>query len=318
VKDNLNYLHGLVLYGSFPGVLDSCDVLLERLGAVAREQAFQVVELPLVEDASAWPEIGRILRGGGLRAVASLGPSIVRSSWNLASLDTESREEAVHGARLGIDYAYALGARTLVVMSGRDPGPEHRPEAREALETSLGQVFDYARERAGEYLLQISLEPADRDLAHHQLVGPSVEAARLASRMRRVENTFGLTLDMSHVAQLGETVEHAVTCLKESVTHAHLANAVVRDSAHPQYGDQHPPFDWPGSEYQAHDIGRFMRLLFQHSFKPGASLPYGRPVISLEVKPPPGSDEELILAGAMRAVVRAGMLPAPLGGCLRG
>lgn len=305
MKRDVAFKRGLVIYGSYPDVLSDPNQLLRRLSQVSIDQTFDLVELPLVDDPVWWPKIGKMVYDAGLDVVASVGPSTVKSRWNLSSTDGEIRKVAVEGLRRAVDYSYAIGARTLVFMSGSDPDPAGRQDAQRALLDSIRTVFEYARTQATHYLLSLFLEPADRGVTHKQLIGPSTEAAVLVAAARDNGLPIGVTLDMSHVAQLGETMEEATARLGGLVSHAHLANAVMRNPSSPVYGDQHPRFGAPGSEYGAPEASRFVEMLFARCFSLTDLYPYGKPVISLEVKPAPGDDPDLVLAGAKRVLAKA-------------
>lgn len=297
-----SFKRGIVLYGSYPGVVSDEAELLHRLRAIALDQVFDVVELPLTEERSVWPEIRKIADTAGIQAIVSAGPSIVRKGWNLSSTDDGVRREAVDGMYLAVDYCLSIGAKALVFMSGRDPGPGGRSDAEASLRRSLAALAEYSASRCAGRGLSFLLEPADRDVTHRQLLGPSREVVSFVTSARKVCPNLGVALDLSHIPQLGESLEETTRVLGSLVSHAHLANCVVSDPGHPRYGDAHPSFGIPHGEYSTASAVRFARLLFEDCFPDVSFFPYGKPVMSLEVKPGEGEDPDLVLAGAKRVL----------------
>src|SRR5439155_6628436 len=106
-------------------------------------------------------------------------PAILGDKLNLNAANLAERQHAVDGCMRQIDQAYELGARIMMVVSGPEPGEDHRSEARERLVDSLRQLCQYAGERAEEYLLAISLENFDRTIDKRCLIGPTKEAAQV-------------------------------------------------------------------------------------------------------------------------------------------
>jgi sugar phosphate isomerase/epimerase len=305
VSIDFPYKFGLVIYGSYPEVLQSTDTLLKRLVEVSKDTSFDVIELPVVDETGLWGKIRRIKEEAGLDVVASAGPSCVLQGWNLSSTDSSLHKTSIKGMQKAIDYAYAIGSKELVFLSGKDPGESERGKARISLLKALEELMDYSMQKARDYVLVLSLELADRNITHNQLIGPTNEALDLMIRAKEKSEAVNVTLDMSHIAQLGETFEQATSNLRGLVSHAHVANVLVRDTSRPEFGDKHPRFGLPGGEYDVPDIARFIELLFERCFTKATYFPYGKPVVSLEVKPTEDVDAEVSLAGAKRALFEA-------------
>ena len=147
-----------------------------------------------------------------------------------------------------IDEAYLYGARMMLVGSGPDPGPEKRAEGLKQLAKSLGELCSYARSKAKDHVLTITLEHFDRDMDKKFLLGPTVETAEFIRELRKEHDNLGVTLDQSHLYQLGEDAEESARLVGDLIVHAHFANCVVKDPSHPLYGDKHTPFSVPGGE----------------------------------------------------------------------
>ena len=72
---------------------------------------------------------------------------------------------------------------------------------------------------------------------------------------------FGLLLDQCHVPIIHETLESALSKGACVLNHIHLGNAVIKDKASKYYGDKHPAWNYPGSEYSDEDGVRFIKML---------------------------------------------------------
>jgi hypothetical protein len=114
-----------------------------------------------------------------------------------------------------------------------------------------------------------------------------------------------LTIDQSHLAQLGEAPSDSIALAWDFHVHMHLANSLLCDRDSPIYGDEHPRFGVPGGEHDIQDVTALFEALWEHGFfeKP---IPYGeRPIVSVEVKPQADEDQEIVLANTKRVVQNA-------------
>jgi sugar phosphate isomerase/epimerase len=204
-----------------------------------------------------------------------------------------------------VDDAYLLGAELHLITGGPDTAPADRESAVGYLVESMVTLSEYASSQATDRPLVLSLEPTDRSVHRYGLIGPTVEAVELVREVRRQGGAVWLTLDQSHLAQLGEVVEDSIAVAKGYHVHMHLANCLLSDPDSPIYGDEHPRFGVEGGEHDLPDVTALFEALWRHGFfqKP---IPYGdRPIVSVEVKPQDHEDAEIILANTKRVVESA-------------
>jgi hypothetical protein len=122
-----------------------------------------------------------------------------------------------------------------------------------------------------------------------------------------VKNNFpniNLILDQSHLRQLNEDPKESLYLAKDCLGHIHLANCLLKDRSHPQWGDGHPPFNMEGGELGIQDIVNMFSYLFEVGYfkeKPVGKLP----TMSLEVKPLPGGDSRTTFKGTCDAFLEA-------------
>ncbi len=301
-------LLGVVHYALFP---DACagdwkgfgqtgqpEVLGEVLGAPVRpaswdpaasldlvleDDAFGAIELTWIRDRDIRLSVARKLRESDIQVMFSGGPPFPGTGLSLSDVEEAGRRQAVLFANSLVDMACELGGRNLLVPSGPDPGEALRPAALQALIRSLNEVCEYARKGRPEMPVVVCLEPFDRDVDCRQLVGSTRLAAEVIGEVRESSGNCGITLDMSHVAQLGEDMAQAIGDAGDFLVHAHIANCVL-DPASPLYGDKHPPFGVPGGVYTLDDAARYLDLLDRSGYFARPCL-YGSPVVSIEVRP---------------------------------
>jgi hypothetical protein len=80
-----------------------------------------------------------------------------------------------------------------------------------------------------------------------------------------------------------------------------MGNAVMHDPSFPGYGDNHPRFGYPHGENDTRELADYLRVLLDCGFLNEKD----RPILSFEVKPQPGEDPDLVLAGAKRTLMDA-------------
>jgi sugar phosphate isomerase/epimerase len=173
-----------------------------------------------------------------------------------------------------------LGADRFVLLSGKDPGPALRSRAYQALERSMVELGDFAR----PFGIQIVLETFDSTVDKMALVGPSVEAAEFALRVRQKYPEFGLLYDMGHMPLLDETPGEALPVLRDVLAEVHLGNC-VKTPGFPVSGDKHPRFGYADGVNNTPELVEFLQALFQVGYlgttKPDQELPW----VGFEIRP---------------------------------
>jgi sugar phosphate isomerase/epimerase len=296
---------GVVQYVSFPQVIEGTGPVLETIRRVLADEFFSAIEITWIEDERVKRQVAELLSYSGMRVVFAGGPPYAIHRIHLSALDPVVRRESMDWAKRLVDDAYLLGAELHLITSGPDVAPEDRDRARGYLAEAMVALSEYARSLASERALTLSLEPTDRDVHRKGLVGPTAEAVELVREVRRDGGAVWLTLDQSHLAQLGEVVEDSIALAEGFHVHMHLANCLLGDPDSPIYGDEHPCFGVAGGEHDLQDVTALFEALWRHGFfaKP---IPYGaRPIVSVEVKPRDDEDPEIVLANTKRVVQNA-------------
>jgi hypothetical protein len=218
-----------------------------------------------------------------------------------------SRARAVDRARGLVDLAVEAGAENLMLTSGPIAGgaPSWGP-----LLDSLRQVCEHAASVSGGRL-GISIETFETVAIQRQYVGPTPLALWLMETLRRDGLPFRITLDLSHILQLGEDLAESLAAARGQVRHLHLSCCVLRPGD-PLWGDRHLSFGTPGAHPTfAETSGALSR--WAAGFGAGDGQP--APVVSMEVRPLPGEDPALVHQRCVRAMNRicrgAGLRRAP-------
>jgi sugar phosphate isomerase/epimerase len=292
---------GCVQYASYPNTKDS--ELLEAVKCLASDSLFEVIELTRISDPRLRAEVRNVLKAAEVDIIFSGGPVYLAENIELGSLDKSVRELSLKKAKQLVDEAIELGAMGHLVASGRDPGPSNRSSACLFLAESLLELTDYIKTNSPKTMM-LTIEPFDREIAHKALIGPTEKAVDLVNEVRKHTDNFGITMDLSHLMQLGEHPSTAVELAAKFISHIHLANCYLGDTSHPSYGDQHVRFGFPESMVDEKTVASFLKALSNSGvFGHGKRLP-----LSLEVKPQQGENPDMVIAAAKRSFLRAWQL----------
>lgn len=284
----------IVHFMAYPQCLMGEGPILETVTRIAEDDFFDGVEIGWIKDPSVRRAVKGVLETGHLVYTFGAQPAVLTQKLDLNSRAPEARARAVTELKARIDEAHEVGAKRLAFLSGPDPGPEHRGEAKELLIDSLRQLCAYAR----DWGVGITLETFDRTVDKKALIGPSNEAAAVAAAVKEDFPDFGLMYDLSHQPLLDEEALPALTLLKDHLVHVHVGNC-VKDPAHPAYGDQHPRFGLPGGENDVPELVDFLHALFEIGYlKETTDGPL--PIIGFEVRPLQGEASEVVIANAKR------------------
>ena len=293
---------GLVHPAAFPEAAGDRDVFLRTIRKIVEDPFFGAIEITQIREDKVRNEVASLLNTGGQEVVYLAAVPILLQQLNLSSPSDIERSKAVSGLKPLIDEAYSIGARLFLVGSGPDPGRSSRENAKRQLVKSLNELCAYARELAEEPLV-ITLENYDRDIDKRFLLGPTSEAVEVAKRVLEKHPNFGLTIDQSHLYQLGEDPACVLPQAIDVIVHVHLANCAL-DRSLPWFGDQHPRFGVPGSKVGAKEVTSFLSILMQAGYFEKAHSTT-LPVISLEVKPYEKEESDAVVANAKRVFLQA-------------
>jgi sugar phosphate isomerase/epimerase len=178
---------------------------------------------------------------------------------NLSAQNEELREESVQEMKKCIDDAYFYGSYSILINSGRSQDNGEDEIAYKYLKKSLEELLKYINVSAKDYKLNLTLEPGDTRTDSFSLIGNTDLAIKLVLEIREKFDNFGLTLDTSHLMQLGEKPIDSIKKAFPYCNHIHLANCVIRDKSHELYGDKHPEFGISKGEFSTNDIKRIYK-----------------------------------------------------------
>jgi sugar phosphate isomerase/epimerase len=285
---------GIVHFKAFPGIERGEGPIVQSLVKIAEDDFFTAVEVGWMRDPKVRNEARKLMEEAHLAVYYATQPAMLTQKLNLNALDGGERRRAISQVKNCIDEAYDLNAVAVRVLSGKDPGPEKRPEAMKLLVDSLHQICDYAKEEGS---IGITLKIFDRDIDKESLIGPFADAAEIARQVASEQPRFGILADLSHFPLLREKPEEAVPLVKDYLRHAHIGNCIMRDRRHPAYGDLQPRFGIEGGEIDTEDVANYFAVLWDNGFFHQKEMP----VVSAEVRPLlAGEKEEVILANAKR------------------
>jgi sugar phosphate isomerase/epimerase len=255
---------GIVHFMAFPQVARGQGPYVETLRQLAADEFFTAVEVGWVDSAADRAAAAALLRQSHLSVGFGAQSALLGTKSNLNALDEEARRKAVTLVQGCVDQAAELGARRVAVLSGPYPGEGDEARAKQRLIESLRDLCAYGRERR----IGITLETFDRAVEKKALAGPTRLCVEISEAVRRDYPDFGLMLDLSHIPLLGEGIRECLTTGREHLVHAHIGNCVMREPAHPAYGDQHPRFGIEGGENDTPQVVEFLDELAREALQP--------------------------------------------------
>lgn len=281
---------GTIQWMSFPHTAP-----LESLRAIARDDFFDAVEVKGYGGEQANAEAKSLLAQSGLTVCYGAQPRLLGPGLNPNALDEPGRLAAEATLREAVDEAEYLGAGGIAFLAGKW-AEETKEQAYAQLLKTTRSLCDYAAGKG----MQVELEVFDYNMDKAALIGPAPLAARFAADMRTTHANFGLLVDLSHFPTTYETSRFVVRTLRPYITHFHFGNAVVKPGCD-GYGDLHPRLGYPNGANGIPELLDYLRVLRQEGFFDPQN-PY---VLSMEVAPRPGEDEQVVLANTKRALTRA-------------
>lgn len=282
---------GTVHFMLFPACAGGAGPIVDTFSRLALDADLEVVEVGPVDDRAVRLDLAQIAHAGRLDLVSCAQVRMLHQQIDLGALDETVRQNALRHLLADLDRAVELGASTLTLISGADPGPTDRSQALARLARSLQELCD----RAAAAHIQILLEPLDREIDRKALLGPTADAVELYRQVGC--RNFGLLIDHSYLGLLNERPVRSLPLARECLRHVHIGNCVL-DKASRLYGDQHPPYGCAAGTNDTAQLAEFLRVLLDIGFFNTRQ----RPVMSFEIKPPGAQPAELILAGAKRSL----------------
>jgi len=202
----------------------------------------------------------RILRSSGKIINYNIGDRFGENPVFPCSPRKEDRIYAYDTLMREIEYACELGSKKIVFASGPDL-PEDRKGAKERLAELIVLISKQLPRDVA-----LALEPTDRDIDKHFLLGPLDETVDFIKKVKRFAPALGLLLDMCHIPLMHETLESALEKADGTLVHIHLGNCMIKDERDPFYGDKHIPWGYPGAEYGADEAVTFIKLLEKNGY----------------------------------------------------
>ncbi|MGC8972006.1 MAG: sugar phosphate isomerase/epimerase family protein [bacterium] len=290
---------GIIHFMAFPQTMRGEGPILETIEEIVSDEFFSAIEISWIKDEKIREEARKLIETSGMTVAYGAQPRLLTQNLDISSLDEATRTRAVEEVKRSIEEAEYIGAVGVAFLAGKDPGPEKRELAKDALVKSICELCDYAKTHGN---LRVELEVFDFDVEKNSLVGPSIVAREIAQRIKRErKDNFGLLIDLSHFPQQYESIRDAVYTTAGYVTHVHLGNCIIKDKSLPGYGDQHPRFGIKGGENGVKEVREFLRALFDIGFFDSQD----KPIVSFEVKPLPGENPKAVIANAKRTLLEA-------------
>lgn len=299
MKTDLHYYMqvGIVHFMAYPETMKGDGPITDTVKKIVIDDFFSAIEITSVNDEAEREKVASLLESGGMTIGFGAQPIILSKKANLNSFDTEERQFAINLVKEAIDQAYEVNASKLGLLSGPKPA-KNEDQALQILANSLKELCQYARSKGD---IALSLETFDDETDKKCLIGSNRLAVEVAREVRKVDPSFGLMLDLSHLPMQRETSKEALTIARDYINHAHIGNCYIKNPSDPAFGDQHPRFGYPGSENDVEELAEYLRILLEIGYIGEGSSN----VVAFEVKPLGNESPDVIIAQSKRTLIEA-------------
>lgn len=284
---------GIVHFMAFPETSSGTGPITETVAKIAEDPFFDSIEVTHIEDEKVRKEAASLLAQGRLEVGFGAQPVQLREKIDLNSLDEETRRKSLARLKELLEEAKELGAKKFAVLSGPDT-----IESEQAMEALIDSLTELSK-AANDLEMEVVLEVFDKEIEKKRLIGSTDRAVKIASSLQKSTTNFGLMLDQGHLPQLAENVDVLVQA-KDYLKHIHIGNCVLKDPAHPAYGDQHPRFGLPEGENDIEELVSFLKTLKDIGY-----IGPKRGTVAFEVKPMAGENPLVVIANSKRTLKNA-------------
>lgn len=287
---------GIVHFKAFPECVNGTGPIEKTLSVICEDDFFDAVEVGAIKDVQQRTIAAQLLQVSGIEVAYGTQPTLFPQKLNLNHPDPAERKKAVKAVFNCLSEAATLGAKSIRIPAGKDPGDDKREEGMKLLIDSLSQILERAKQFNNPL---VTLKIFDRSIDKESIIGPDADALKIAEALCPSYDRFGLLTDLSHFPLLDEKPEETIPLLKPYLKAFHIGNCIFRDRLHPGYGDLQPRFGHPDGEIDVPEVANYFRVLKAN----GLLGPDTRPVVSAEVRPLfPGETSASIIANCKRTV----------------
>jgi len=286
---------GLVHFKAYPEVMQGRDYV-KTLEKICEDDFWHVVEVGTVKDTRERDRARQLLAVSHLEVAYATQNTVLSQKLNPHHFDAAERARVLNIVKNCVDEAYQLGADYIRIMSGKDPGPEKREDAKKMFIEFMHEICDYTKQNGD---MVVTLKIFDHEVDKKALIGPFATAREVSLPIRDAHDNFGILSDLSHFPLLQEDPADAIPLIKDFFTHFHIGNC-VKTKGHYLYGDLQPRFGVPGGDIDTEYLRDYFRVLLEHDL----IGPEKRPYVSAEVRPLLAEENSALVIANTKRVMR--------------
>lgn len=281
---------GLVHHMLYAKSLQDPQEHARTLRDIARRSDIETFDCCLPYDQDLRRELAGVIRASGKKNVVFATHMFPSRKLSFSSTNCNEQAQVRMIAADMVEQAAMMEATGFIF-------PSCGPSPREATEANYAAFTDFCGwlcDRLRPHGITALLEPFDTDFDKCFLMGPTKRCVELLETLG-VDN-IGIELDYAHLPLMGETFLEATKTVAPWLKRVHLGNCVMRDTADPFYGDNHPPIGYPGGEIDTPQIGEILAILRDTGFLSREN----RGDLVVELNPFPNLSEEDSVADNFR------------------
>lgn len=256
-------MKSIVLSAFYPESKHSFEAFKESISILKRKDIKNIEFCYYGEEEE---KVKDLLKSAGIESIYLGAIPLKEKKLSLSSIDESERSLAVKETMNSIDKAYFYNSTSLLINSGRKPHNNDLKKAKEQLRKSIIELQCYIKENFKRNII-INLETGDQDIDSCETLGPTIEAIEFTRDLRKKYSNFYLTLDTSHLRQLGENEMDSLFEARDCCNHIHFANCIIKDVKSPLFGDKHPEFGVENGEFNLKDMERVYELILKNYSK---------------------------------------------------
>lgn len=237
----VKFIPSLLVPEIFHPIKREKNITAEVLETIAEANFYKSVELGDGFDAAERERIREVTSKNGISVTQWLTFLIEENNLDVSSIDENLRKKTVQEIIKSLPFAAEIGAENIALVTGDDPGDEHRAEGLESLYESLCEIAEAAQ----SYNLTLLVEPLDRFAHKKRIIGTTDETVELLTRVKQKHQNIGIAFDTAHAALNEEDVFEALEKGKDLIQQIHFSNAVLQKDSE-LYGDFHMEIGEPG------------------------------------------------------------------------
>lgn len=238
---SVKFIPSLLIPEVFHPLKREKDFAADVIERIVEEDFYKSIELGDGFEKTERKRILELTERNNLEVTQWLTFLIEENKLDVSSIDSKLRLETVNRIKDSLYSSAEIGAKSIALVTGDNPGANRWEDGIEGLYESLCEIAEAAK----VYDMDLLIEPLDRFAHKKRIIGTTDETVAILSRVQEKHDNVGIAFDTAHAGLNGEDIFEALEKGKSFIHQIHFSNAVL-DSSSDLYGDFHMEIGSPG------------------------------------------------------------------------